>query len=245
MRISIQRNGQVFGPYPAAVVEKWIASGQVQRHDLGCRDLVEGWQPLGKLLWPERFAAAGSFSRKQWTWIVAALVGFVSLIAVTNSFDSNRSSTSNVAPNVPNSANTKVLTDFERGEQYFKEGSYFAANDAFQKVRSTDPHYADAQAKLKITQHKVSEYEQLQAKKDALRKQYQKLCDSGLYLFQIEERLQGDRFHMDDSRFEEAPDGSKGVRQYFSKTTSDGSVIKIWLQSGYSMSAYYCNVEVQ
>jgi hypothetical protein len=79
---------------------------------------------------------------------------------------------------------------------------------------------------------------------NAKRKPYEKLCHSRLYLFQIEERLQRDGFYMDDSRFEKAPDGSTGVRQYFSKT-DDGFVIKIWLQNAYSLSYYYCDVKVE
>lgn len=227
------------------MVEKWIASRQVQKHDLGCRDLVEGWQPLGKLLWPEQFAAAGSFSRKQWAWIIAAIVGFIGLLVFTKSFDSRRGAAPNGASYSQTPADAKPLTDFEKGEQFFQEGSYFAADEAFQRVGKTDPKYVEAQEKLKITKQKVSEYEQLQKKKEGVRKQYEKLCHSGLYLFQIEARLQRENFHMDNSQFETAPDGSNGVRQYFSKTTADGFVIKMWLQSAYSMGSYYCNVEVE
>ena len=144
-----------------------------------------------------------------------------------------------------NQQNTKALTDFEKGKQYFENGSYVAANDVFDKISRDDPKYAKAQAKLKIVKQKIAEQEQEEKKKEALKKQYDKLCNSRLYLFQIEERLQRENFHMDDSKFETAPDGSKGVRQYFSKTTTDGHVIKLWLQNAYSMSAYYCNVEVR
>src|SRR5438874_5331108 len=75
--ISISRDGQVFGPYPRDVVEKWIGSGQLQKHDLGCRDGAEGWRPIGKLLWPQEFASAGSFSRNQWGWVIAAIIAFI------------------------------------------------------------------------------------------------------------------------------------------------------------------------
>jgi hypothetical protein len=241
--ISISRNGQVFGPYPRDVVEKWIASGQLQKHDLGCSDVPEGWQPLGKLLWPEAFASAGSFSGKQWAWIVVAIVGFVGLAALASNLDSQRGLTS-TSPQSQNQQPMKALTDFERGEQYFDSGSYLAASDAFEKVGKDNPKYADAQSKLKIVKQKIAEQEQKEKKKVAFKKQYEKLCHSHLYLFQIEERLQRENFHMDQSGFETAPDGSTGVRQYFSKTTSDGFVIKMWLQNAYSMSAYYCEVEV-
>jgi len=76
------------------VVQKWIASGQVRKHDLGCRDLVEGWQPLGKLLWPEEFSKAGTFSGKQWIWIVAAIVGMILFGLVVDSSKNNSNSTS-------------------------------------------------------------------------------------------------------------------------------------------------------
>ncbi len=194
---------------------------------------------------PETVVSTGSLSRKQWGW-VAAFVGFVVFVAALISVSHNQSggATSDASPQPISQQNTKIQTDFERAEQYFENGSYLAASDIFEKVNRDDPKYADAQAKLKIVKQKLAEQEQQEKKKEVLKKQYQKLCNSRLYLFEIEERLQRENFYMDQSQFEKAPDGSDGVRRYFSKTTSDGHVIKIWLQSGYS-NAYYCVVEVR
>ncbi|HEX6188193.1 MAG TPA: hypothetical protein VFZ40_08925 [Pyrinomonadaceae bacterium] len=113
------------------------------------------------------------------------------------------------------------------------------------KIPKSDPNYPDAQAKLQLIAEKLEEQARREKKKDALRKQYEKLCRSGLYLHEIEQRLQRENFHMDDSKFEKAPDGSTGVRQYFSKTTSDGFVIKIWLQNAYALGYHYWDVQVE
>lgn len=243
--ISIQRNGQVFGPYPREVIQQWIARGQVYKHDLGCRDLVEGWQPLGKLLWPEQFSKAGTLSGKQWAWIVAAVVGFIALGTLTSSLNNNNNSGSVSTLQSTQSQKPVPQTDFERGEQYLENGSYLAASSAFESVQKTDPKYADAQVKLRIIKQKIAEQNARESKKDAVRKQYERLFHGGLYAYEIEQRLQREGFHLDDSKFEAAPDGSHGVRRYFSKTTGDGLVVKIWIQNAYAMGYYYHDLQVQ
>src|SRR5437870_6683167 len=53
--IFISRNNQTHGPYPRDVVANWIGTGKINRFDLACTDQTP-WQPVERLLWPERFA---------------------------------------------------------------------------------------------------------------------------------------------------------------------------------------------
>jgi protease PrsW len=52
MRILVQRNGQIFGPYTEQVAVQYLSQGQLMPHDLAKDDALAGstWTPLSKLL---------------------------------------------------------------------------------------------------------------------------------------------------------------------------------------------------
>lgn len=52
MEIWIGRNGERHGPYKEEDIRQWLRSGKVSREDLGWREGLADWQPLG-VLFPE------------------------------------------------------------------------------------------------------------------------------------------------------------------------------------------------
>jgi hypothetical protein len=88
--IFISRNNQTHGPYPRDVVASWINTGKVNRFDLACTDQTP-WQPVEKLLWPERFVASApaptpvsstGMTGKQLALIIGGVTAFALLIIV-------------------------------------------------------------------------------------------------------------------------------------------------------------------
>lgn len=135
---------------------------------------------------------------------------------------------------------------YEKGIEAYNNKEYRNALELFIKVSDADTGYEDAQIKISqmkdIIQAQEKENELRTKKIDEYKNKYNKLRKSGLHQYEIIERLQRDGFKMVKSDFEKAPDGSNGLRQYF-RNTLYGVTIDIWLQSGYSLSAYYMNVE--
>jgi hypothetical protein len=52
MKIVVQRNGQIFGPYPLAIAQQYLAQGSLLPQDLAREDgnLTAQWQPLSRFL---------------------------------------------------------------------------------------------------------------------------------------------------------------------------------------------------
>jgi len=136
---------------------------------------------------------------------------------------------------------------FQLGMEYYNSGSYINAIENFEKVEPTDSNFAIAQLQIKNSKEHLRIREKEEKEKSSTiekyKNKYEKLMNAGLYLYEIEERLHRDDFYMKDSKYEKAPDGSDGVRQYFTKKI-DGVTIDIWLQNAYSISRYYTDVNV-
>jgi hypothetical protein len=88
--IFISRNNQTHGPYPREVVVSWVNTGKVNRFDLACTDQTP-WQPVEKLLYPERFVASApaptpisstGMTGKQLALIIGGATIFVLLILI-------------------------------------------------------------------------------------------------------------------------------------------------------------------
>ena len=172
------------------------------------------------------------------------MVVFTIIIAVINNKNKikkqNSDTTSTVVTNIPKS-------DYELGIESGNAGYFNAAIIYLSKIDKNNSNYESAQKKIKDYKSYIESEDKIKKDKEKKKKEitnkYEKLMNSGLYLYEIEERLQRDGFKMTDSKFEKAPDGSTSVRQYFRKQVY-GLTIDIWLQSGYSISSYYTNVDV-
>jgi len=154
---------------------------------------------------------------------------------------------SNIINNADIQTEVKPEDPYQKGLGYYNTETYTLALRSFEEVTEQDSNYASAQEYMKDINAKFKRWEK-EAKENKIlieryQKKYNKLTNSGLYLYQIEQRLQKDGFYLKDSQFEKAPDGSNGLRRYFTKEI-DGIIIDIWLQSAYSVSSYYTDVRV-
>lgn len=141
----------------------------------------------------------------------------------------------------------KLKTQYESALEIARSGNYKVALYTLEQIDKTDSNYAAAQDKIKELKGNIERDEKLKSEKNKrkieLTNKYEKLMKSGLYLYEIEKRLQRDGFKMTDSKFEKAPDGSNGIRQYFTNHVY-GFNVDIWLQSAYSLGSYYTDVSV-
>lgn len=176
------------------------------------------------------------------SWFVLLLWICLVLGCVGAPSNSNRNAKPSSSPSPALPANADSHTRLEWAKTAIQEKRFDAALGQLDLIPKDASEYKEAQTLIAEAKKGMDQRRQTQ---ESLLKRYDKLCKSRLYQFQIEERLQRENFHMDDSKFETAPDGSTGVKRYFSKTTVDGFVIKMTLQNAYSVSAYYCNADVQ
>ncbi len=160
--IFISRNNQTHGPYPRHVIESWINTGKINRGDLACTDKTP-WQPVAQLLWPVQYAKATSgLTGKQWALIIGAIAVFIVLIAITNSFDSQRgsslsasSSTYQPPPESPKAAALRnVSIDFKWSKGGFGSimmADFTITNQSKYTVKDLDvtcTHYANSGTKI-------------------------------------------------------------------------------------------------
>lgn len=106
------------------------------------------------------------------------------------------------------------------------------------------------EAELKIEAEKIEAEKRIErltkekeAKKLVLQKKYERLCNAGLYQFEIEGRLGDESFYLKSSDFAKAPDGGTSVKQTYTKTF-DNIIVEISLQSAYDIGRYYCDVTI-
>ena len=188
--------------------------------------------------------------------LIVVIVCLIPIIIIVSSMKS--SSTKRVSQTNKVDKEQSKLSKYDYGVMAFKDEKYNSAIANFKDVENTDSLYADAQEYIVLCEKKIIEqdkkesvlakkkeqedkkYEQQKAK---LKNKYEKLMKSGLYKYQIEQRLQRDGFTLTQSKFESAPDGSTNVKSYYTGYF-DGTSVRIWLQSGYSLGTYYSDVEV-
>jgi hypothetical protein len=89
--IFISRNNQTHGPYPRHVIESWINTRKINRYDLACTNETP-WQPVTKLLWPQKIAPSPKTSIGTVPLIVAGIFALAALGLVIAQFDDRQKS---------------------------------------------------------------------------------------------------------------------------------------------------------
>ncbi|HCA43601.1 MAG TPA: hypothetical protein DEP28_10160 [Bacteroidetes bacterium] len=140
-------------------------------------------------------------------------------------------------------------SNFEKGLEAYYKGEHYRAIPLLESVEISDSNYSSAQNFLK--ESRLEEKEQTKKAKqkaaeiNKIKNKYIKLCKSGLYQYEIVERLQRDGFYMESSDFEKAPDGSTGIKQIYSKKINNDFTVYVSLQNAYSLTSYFSDVWIK
>jgi len=133
-------------------------------------------------------------------------------------------------------------SNFSRGKEAYENNSYQRAIEYLSLVSKTDTNYALSQDILYASKEKIKDIEKRIGKAGQIRKKYEKMF-KGHYQFEIVERLSDSRFMQKKTGIEKAPDGSTQVKSYYEKN-EDGFLVEVSLQSSYSLSSYYLDIDV-
>jgi hypothetical protein len=179
--------------------------------------------------------------------VVFSLIGLVVFIfLMIKGLDSGKTTAENYKEVA--AVDEKVYTKYEIGIEYFNLGKWTEAVSYLNRVGKSDSNYAEATKKLNIARDEIKKEEAEQKKKElkksAIEKRYKKLCKSGLYEYEIEQKLSGYGFYQDYSGFDTAPDGSTGIKRIYTKH-EEGYKVIFTLQGAYALGHYYCDVVVK
>ena len=169
---------------------------------------------------------------------------------------SNNMTFENQSKDSKNTNNVNIeRTEYEKGEDNYKEKKYVSAINNFEKVAENDSNYASAQEYITKCNDRLDEQEEArkeqerknkdnEKKRVELEKKYNKMFGGNGWLHEKQAKLLRTGFQEYKTGYESAPDGSQQIATYYKKYEY-GFYTHVRLQYSYSLENHYVKVWVE